>query len=113
MSFFERYRFSSHLPEREPDPSDYDGVDRIEVVHLNPDAEGQNPREKKILGRIRKLRDQGIQVDQVDIDTPTRDGGKNVVVGGVIGDVCVEQRRGILRDRGNNAKVDTSLTSDY
>lgn len=110
---FNRDKFNSHLPERVPRPRDYDGVDAIEVVHLDIKQRGGNERERLITRRLTRLEKSGIKVRQVDIETPPVNSEKNIVVAGVLGDVCVAKRRRFLRDNGIRAKVDSSLTSDY
>jgi hypothetical protein len=109
----ERSRFYSHLPERNPSPSDYDKVERIEVVHLKVDADGGNTREQLVRERLRRLRANGIRVEEVGVETRVRSDQGRTVVGGSLGDVCVPKRRRVLRDNNIEATIDTALTSDY
>lgn len=104
----------SHLPERPPSKDDYHGYDRIEVVHFPLNAKTGNTREQVIRQRLQGLKDAGIEVREVDIDTDSGDlNGAKIAVGGSLGDVCAAKRRRFILDHGGQAVVDTSLTSDY
>jgi hypothetical protein len=107
--------FNPYLPERQPHPEDYKQYARIEVVHMaiDPPTPG-NSREEQIRQRLRELREAGITIEEVEIDTNRGDlKGINVAIAGGLDDVCAAKRRGFVREHGGKAKVDLSLTTSY
>jgi hypothetical protein len=107
--------FRPYLPDREPTPQDYNGYNRIEVVHFPIDTDQKgNPREELVRSRLHMLREAGLEIQEVDIDTDSGDlKGIKVVVAGSLGDVCAAKRRGFVIEHGGKAKIDSALTADY
>jgi hypothetical protein len=107
--------YQTYLPERKPSPEQYRKYDRIEIVHLNitSDQPG-NTREELIRKRIKLLRESGIEIQEVEIDTDQGDlKNKNIVIGGALDDVCGPKRRRFIIEHGGKAIIDTSLSTDY
>lgn len=96
----------SYLPKdgRVPSGQEYRvlGVQRLEVVHFNLETGWRTPAEdRRVIKAILALQEEGVQVVKISGDLDKDPGypqGAVIALAGSVGDVCVDQRTGYLRD---------------